>query len=195
MVAIDINGTITKFSKIPNNWNGVINYNSVNNTVMQVADGWKDVVNPTYNTATQKLGGLILDEPNYTYEVIDLTQIEIDALVNETQENNAVDSYAKNIDDGRNLFSRSYRRMYRRFKDDNVAPNNVLILSDVKKYMRWNENVYISLSQGSFYQAKNSILAILEDNQVELDANRPLQKMFEWLRDEIQAYILNEYDL
>ena len=195
MVAIDINGTITKFSKIPNNWNGVINYNSVNNTVMQVADGWKDVVNPTYNTATQKLGGLILDEPNYTYEVIDLTQIEIDALVNENQENNAVDSYAKNIDDGRNLFSRSYRRMYRRFKDDNVAPNNVLILSDVKKYMRWNENVYISLSQGSFYQAKNSILAILEDNQVELDANRPLQKMFEWLRDEIQAYILNEYDL
>jgi len=195
MVAIDINGTITKFSKIPNNWNGVINYNSVNNTVMQVADGWKDVVNPTYNTATQKLGGLILDEPNYTYEVIDLTQIEIDALVNETQENNAVDSYAKNIDDGRNLFSRSYRRMYRRFKDDNVAPNNVLILSDVKKYMRWNENVYISLSQGSFYQAKNSILAILEDNQVELDANRPLQKMFEWLRDEIENYILNEYDL
>jgi len=85
--------------------------------------------------------------------------------------------------------------MYRRFKDDNVAPNNVLILSDVKKYMRWNENVYISLSQGSFYQAQNRILAVLADNQVELDANRPLQKMFEWLRDEIQDYILNEYDL
>ena len=195
MVAIDINGTITKFGKIPNNWNGVVNYNSVNNTVMQVADGWKDVVNPTYDMKTQKLGGLILDEPNYTYEVIELTALQIADIKNKGQESVSGTSFFTNIEGGRALFSKSYRRMYRRFKDDDVAPNNVLLLSDVKKYMRWNENVYMSLSQGSFYQAQNRILAILADNQVELDANRPLQKMFEWLRDEIQAYILNEYDL
>ena len=44
---------------------------------LQLIDGWKDVISPTYNSETQKLGELILDDENYTYEVIDLTEQEI----------------------------------------------------------------------------------------------------------------------
>ena len=82
MVAIDILGTITQFNSIPSTWNGILNYNSINNTSMQIADGWKDVIIPVYDTATQKLGDLILDEPNYTYQVLQKTNIELqnDAL-------------------------------------------------------------------------------------------------------------------
>lgn len=195
MVAIEINEVITPFNKIPNEWNNILNYNSVNNSEMQVADGWKEVVNPSYNTATEKLGGLILDEPNYTYEVIELTVEELATIKNDTQESQANNSFLKNIEDGVSLFQKSYKRMYRRLRDDDVNPNNVLTLPDVKKVMRWNKDTYTALNQGNFYRAENLILSTLSDNQVELDANRPLQKMFEWLRDQIQDYIANEYDL
>lgn len=129
------------------------------------------------------------------YNVVNLTQTEIDEIINQNRETQSSNSFERNINDGRDLFSKSYRRMYRRFKDEDISPNNVLTLSDVKKFMRWNESVYISLSQGSFYQAENRILKVLSDNQTELDGNRPLQKIFEWLRDEIQGYVLNNYDL
>jgi len=81
MVAIEIDGTITKYSKIPSVWNGVLNYNSINNTEQQIADGWKDLVQPSYNTQTQKLGDLVLDGDVYTYEVLDLPQEEINQRI------------------------------------------------------------------------------------------------------------------
>ena len=82
MKAIDILGVITAFNSIPSTWNGILNYNSVNNTAMQVADGWRDLVIPVYDPETQKLGDLILDEPNYTYQVLQKTagELQQDAL-------------------------------------------------------------------------------------------------------------------
>lgn len=159
-------------------------------------DGWLDIVNPTYNTSTQKLGELFRDEANkqYTYPIIDLTAQEIADAKAQEQEEQAEQSYQTSIDDGRQLFARSYRRMYRRFKDPGVAPSNVLTLADVKKYMRWNESVYTALNLGSFYQAENRILVVLADNAVELASNNALRRMFEWLRDQIQTYLLT-YDL
>ena len=46
MKAITINNEIQTFSKLPKIWNDVLNYDSVNNTDMQYADGWRDVVSP-----------------------------------------------------------------------------------------------------------------------------------------------------
>ena len=195
MVAIEIENIITTFNKIPNKWNDILNYNSVNNSEMQIDDGWREIINPSYNTATQKLGDLYLSEPNYTYEVIELTAEELATIKDDTQESNSQNSFFKNIQDGRDLFEKSYKRMYRRFKDDDVNPNNILTLNDVKKVMRWNKDCYTALNQGNFYRAENIVLDTLADNATELGNNRPLEKMFEWLRDQIQDYILNEYDL
>lgn len=70
---------IYSVNNLPKQWNGFHNYNSVNNEDMQIADGWKDVITPSYNTATQKLGDLYFDEPNdyFTYTVVDKTNEEI----------------------------------------------------------------------------------------------------------------------
>ena len=40
-------------------------------------DGFRDVITPSYNTETQILGDLIIDNDTITYEVVDLTQDEI----------------------------------------------------------------------------------------------------------------------
>lgn len=90
MVAIDLNGTIKTYRSIPSYWNGIINYNSANNTDMQYADGWRDVVQPSYNTETQKRGVIYFDEANdvFTYEVIDKTDEEIQSeLISQSQSN------------------------------------------------------------------------------------------------------------
>jgi len=79
MVAIDINGTISTYNTIPSTWNGILNYNSINNTEMQIFDGWRDVVYPAYDSATQKLGDIYFDAPNdvFTYYIVELTDQEI----------------------------------------------------------------------------------------------------------------------
>lgn len=81
MVATDITGEIVTYNKIPSTFRmpEVLNYNSINNTEMQIEDRFRDVIIPTYNTATQKLGDLYYDLANdvYTYYVIDLTDQEI----------------------------------------------------------------------------------------------------------------------
>jgi len=76
---------------LPDKFNGTENINAGgyrNRTDLQDLDGWKDVVQPSFNTQTQKKGGLILDVDLdvYTYEVIDLTQEEINQrIVSESQ--------------------------------------------------------------------------------------------------------------
>ena len=70
-------GDIVKRSEVAPTFNSILNYGSINNSDMQIADGWKDFIDPVYDSATQKLGDIILVEPNYTYDVIDLTDQEI----------------------------------------------------------------------------------------------------------------------
>ena len=82
-VGITINDTIQVFNAIPSTFNNTLNYNSINNEVQQIADGWRDVVQPSYNTETQRKGVIFFDTPNdvYTYEVIDLTDEQIQANI------------------------------------------------------------------------------------------------------------------
>lgn len=73
MVAIEIEDIITQFSKIPSTWNGILNYNSVNNIEQQVLDGWKDVIIPDYNYLIEKLSELKLSKGVYTKDKIPLS--------------------------------------------------------------------------------------------------------------------------
>lgn len=76
-------GTIV-IKTIPDTFNGAENINGGGYRTrldLQALDGWKEVVRPSFDTQTQRLGLLILDDVNdvYTYNVIDLTEEEIEA--------------------------------------------------------------------------------------------------------------------
>jgi hypothetical protein len=47
----------------------------------QAQDGFRDVIRPIFDNDLQRLGGLIKDGNNFTYEVIDLTEQELDARI------------------------------------------------------------------------------------------------------------------
>jgi len=76
-------GTIV-IKTIPDVFNGAENINAggyKGRTDLQDLDGWKEVIKPSYNTQTQKLGSLIDGGNVFTYEVIELTEAELEARI------------------------------------------------------------------------------------------------------------------
>ncbi len=71
MKAILVNGEIKTFSRVPKSWT------DENGTHLNIGDGaslgFKDVVQPTYDSRIQELDNLNLDGDVYTYDVVDKT--------------------------------------------------------------------------------------------------------------------------
>lgn len=73
MKAININGNIKVYNKIPKFWGNTYNYDKLGNN-KHIEDGFRDVIIPNL-TNSQVLGNIILDQENdvFTYEIIDKT--------------------------------------------------------------------------------------------------------------------------
>ena len=67
MVAINLNGEIKTFSKIPKSWN---DENGLHLNIKE-GFGFKEVVIPTYDSRIEELSAIKLDGDVYTYDVID----------------------------------------------------------------------------------------------------------------------------
>ena len=115
MKAIEINGNIKVYSKLPNSWKGVMgNFSKLSDEEIK-AYGFYDVVTPEYNSNSEKLSDIFWNENNkiFTYTIIDIewpqtiekfkqTKIE-DIKINALSKLNKTDWYItrkaeKNID-------------------------------------------------------------------------------------------------
>tara|TARA_R110002012_G_scaffold280322_1_gene468807 strand:+ start:278 stop:739 length:462 start_codon:yes stop_codon:yes gene_type:complete len=86
MKAIEINGTIKVYSKLPNSWKGVMgNFSKLSDEEIK-AYGFYDVEIPEYNSNIQKLTNLTFNESSkkFIYQVEDLTW---DETLEELKEN------------------------------------------------------------------------------------------------------------
>jgi hypothetical protein len=71
MVAILVNGEIKTFSRVPKSWS---NDNGLHLNIGDGAKyGFKDVVQPAYDSRIEELSNLHLDGDVYTYDVVDKT--------------------------------------------------------------------------------------------------------------------------
>lgn len=82
MIANILETPLRIYPTIPRFWAArprVMNYDKA--LTMHHEDGWRPVITPAYDAATQRLGSLYLDEENdaVTYEVIDKSPEEIEA--------------------------------------------------------------------------------------------------------------------
>tara|TARA_B100001059_G_scaffold215575_1_gene233190 strand:+ start:308 stop:766 length:459 start_codon:yes stop_codon:yes gene_type:complete len=85
MKAIEINGTIKVYRKLPNSWKGVMgNFNKLSDEEIKKY-GFYNVVTPDYNSKAQELSDIFWDENNevFTYTVND---IEFSETVEELKE-------------------------------------------------------------------------------------------------------------
>lgn len=88
MVAIVINGSIRILNSLPATWNKQHNYPKMDSSIHYV-DGFRDVIQPSYNTETQKLGVIYFDAEAdvFTYPVVDKTPEEISAFQQQQLDN------------------------------------------------------------------------------------------------------------
>ena len=153
-------------------------------------DGWRDVITPSYNTETQILGGLIIFEDTITYQVIDLTQEEIDARDEDEAENEAGEKMREHIEKGVKLHTKSYRKVWRK-----VVKNEQLTKSKGRKLFRWLKPTWRDLNNGDFKEASKSISDVLIDNEIELQTEPIMFDVLEWFEGLINDYKDNKYDL
>lgn len=84
----NINDTPLRIRSIPRKMNGIHNYQNATNR--HFSDGWRDVVNPVYDASIERLGDLVINGNEVTYEVIPLTEQEI-----ETKKRNELNNQKK----------------------------------------------------------------------------------------------------
>lgn len=169
-------------------------------TDLHESDGWKDIIIPSYNSQTQKLGTTVIEvDDTFTYEVIDLSQEEIDALQEQNEENQArekIDNYRFR---GGEIIEKTRTKMWRRV---HLYPNgtNGLTKQQVAKLERWFLPTYSNMLVGNFREAKNKMEKLIElrddvtgDSSL-LEAAGMLDTAI-WLRDEVTDYFNDNYDL
>ena len=74
MKAIEINGKIKTYKRLPNKWDSegttIVNFNKLSDTEAE-AYGFYNVVMPTYDSVTQQISNLHFDGSVFTYDVTD----------------------------------------------------------------------------------------------------------------------------
>jgi hypothetical protein len=197
----EVGDIVTK--NIPINFHGVENQNAGNykgRLDLQILDGWKDVVNPSYNTNTQKLGGLILEtiDDVYTYSIIDLNTEQIENLKEVNDEESARQKINGYREDALNQIEKTKTKMWRRvhlFPDG----NNGLTVQQVAKLERWFQEIYASLLVGNWRQARNDVNNLIdskgENGDNSLSETNGMLDTSLWLQIKINDYFANEYDM
>lgn len=171
------------YRKLPKVYNGVFNYNSVNNTAQHYADGWRDIVQPTI-TVYQRKGDLIFDDGNdvFTYEVIDFTAEEI-ADYDQRQEDAdaSAQKFQKEKNDGVVSFDRAFALIYRRLN------NGTITVAQAKAF---GVSLYPLLEP--LYKGQWHIVKINLDGQTPPN-NAKLLAIFNIIKSKVDDYILENY--
>jgi len=170
MVAIEKNGEIKVFPNIPDTWNHTIGYPYEDATIHYI-DGFRNVVEPQYNTATQRKGAMVYDNVNnvFTYEVVNLTEEEL------TAKEEIEDKSDQQVltDKGQRLYEKTKSRLIRRNK------KGLITKARCKKVREYLHPIFLLLNTGDIDIANDKALLLTVD--VNADVNNELV----WFKAEI----------
>lgn len=183
MKAITDNSVIIVRNSIPNVWNNIHNYNSINNTVQQIADGWRDVVQPT-KTVYQKNGAIFYDgsNDNYTYTVVDFTAQEIIDYDQDVLDNDA-DSQLEDEHITNGL--RMSKRIKNAIRRDYTA--NVITEPQFNGFKRNLRPAMTFLKEGEWQLAKEDLDALAVPSDPEVLA------LLTSIKANVDDYVANDY--
>jgi len=102
----NINDNPLRIKKLPKRYRrGVITIDGYDKrTDLHEEDGWRDVITPTYNVETERLGSLVIDNDTITYEVIEIPpktpqELKAEALANGVTVSNILFSTKTDLND------------------------------------------------------------------------------------------------
>ena len=178
MVAIEINGQIKTFTNIPDKWNNTIGYNYEDASIHYV-DGFRNVVEPQYNSTTQYKGVIIYDGVNnvFTYQVIDYTPEQLEANLVITESNQDRSDLEILESKGLKLYENAKNRFTRRNK------KGLITKARVKKVREYLHPIFLLLKTGDIDLANDK--AVLLPTDANADVNRELV----WFKAQLAALL------
>lgn len=149
-------------------------------TDLHALDGWKDIVEPSYDPETQKLGNTVIEVGNdFTYEVIALTQQEQDAY---TQAQEDADDASQFFDqrkaDGERYIERFNAYVYRQVVNAQITKQQAITA------LEFFYDALHPLTMGYFELAKNNVSALSGGTQINTLRDK--------ITSELQTYLDNE---
>lgn len=184
MIAIEINGQIKTFSTIPTVWKNTIGYNYEDASIHYV-DGFRNVVEPSFDTTTSYKGSMIYDNVNnvYTYEVIDYTTEELASNLTIMEDNEDKSDIDKLIDKGTRLFTKTKERLVRRRKKGKITK------AHCKKVRELLHPIFLLLRTGDIDIANDKAILI------PVNGNASIETELVWFKDELQTLLLDVNNL
>lgn len=184
MVAIDINGTIKTFNSIPETWKNTIGYNYFDASIHYV-DGFRNVVEPSFNTTTSYKGSMIYDSVNnvFTYAVIDYTVEELAANLLITEENEDRSDIEVLQTKGTRLFIKTKERLIRRRKKGLITKARTKTVREIL------HPIFLLLRTGDIDIANDKAISI------PVNANASIEAELVWFKAELQTLLLDVNNL
>ena len=152
---------------IPNKFHGVENQNCGNyksRLDLQELDGWREIVKPLFDAATEKLEELFYNsiDDEFTYRIVALTDEEILELSETTDEDIASQKVNDYRIDGVYRIEKTRTKIWKRI---HLYPDgsNVLTRKQAGKLERWFKEIYASLLVGNWRQAQNEMENLIEE--------------------------------
>ena len=181
-------GGIRTFGSIPTSFAGVSKnyqrtdmYQTLSNAIHE-ADGFYDVIVPSINDATQKLGAIFFNVTEFTYPVVAKTaQEQADYAQQQEDSDQASQDTNKYKADGVVGFDRSYALIQRRFLDATITANQAKGIG---------QGLYPALEplyKGQWQLVKINLAA--ETPPVNAD----LLVIFNIIKDKVDDYVTNNY--
>lgn len=184
MIANEINGQIKTYSTIPTEWNGTEGYNYEDASIHYI-DGFRDVVEPQYNSTTQYKGGLIYDGVNnvFTYTVIDYTVEELAANLLIVEENEDRSDIEVLQTKGTRLFTRTKERLVRRRK------KGLITKARTKTVRELLHPIFLLLRTGDIDIANDKAILI------PVNANAAIETELVWFKAEVATLLTDVNNL
>jgi len=184
MIAIEIKGKIKTFNNIPETWNNVIGYNYSESSV-HYKDGFRKVIEPTYNSETQYKGVLIFDSKLdvFTYEVINYTVEQITSNLTAKEDVEDKTDLGTLEFKGKNLYEKTKNRLIRRNK------KGLITKLRAKKVREILHPTFLLLKTGDIDLANEKAILIAVNSVVDVE------KELVWFKAELQNLLLDVNNL
>lgn len=166
---------------IPRNYNGIINYNTLSNERFEI-DGWRDIVEPNYNTETQKKVELYFDDKNnfFTYRIIDKTQEEINQYKEDLLNSDLSANIRQlQISDGSEIFEKFLVYIQRRFDKKTLTGQQTMQCFNLLY------TPLLPLKDGMFRIAQSNL------NSIPNPVNSSVLEVFNLAKKQVSDYINN----
>lgn len=185
-------GNIKTFDSIPKSFTS-LNYNPNQRTdgyhtlggeypTLFKDDGFYDVIIPSIDETSEKLGDIYFDIDKFTYNVVNKTQEEIDNYQQEIEDNDNASVFNNNRKaDGVILFDRIMSEIERRFLNNDISGQQAKTLES--SLYPLIEPLY----KGLWRLTKTNL-----DNTTP-PTNATFLIVFNWIKNKVDAYVIDNY--